>query len=187
MTIAWTTVEDAIQDWVVTASGLAGNKVIWVTQNGPRPDVPYISIDADIQRVGQDWADTADAAVPAPGAEIDQLARGTRRMMINIQCFGGTATGNTSSRAILENVVSKFQLPSVRGALVANGVGVASFSNVSNISGVLNSTRFEPRATVEAVAFLASEVSETGTYFSKVDVTNEIPDPDSTFTVDGGV
>lgn len=185
--IAWVAVENAIHDWIVSATGLVGAQVIQVDQNGPRPVGAYVDYSLDIQRVGQDWLDVEDADVPEPGAEINQVARGVRRMTIRMRCFGGDATGAASSKAHLENVVSKFIFPSISDALNVAGVGVTSFSNVTNISGVINSTRLEPRAMLTVVAFLASEVSETGTYVSDVEATDQISDPDNIFTVEGGV
>lgn len=187
MTVAWTTVEDAVHAWVATASGITGSKVIWTGQNGARPAVPYIEVGLDVQRLGQDWIDTADAASPSPENEIDYLARGNRRLIVTINAYGTPSTGTSTAKALLDAVMSKFKLPSIHDALVVAGVGVSTFGDIIDISAALNTSKIETRASLEAVAFLASEVSETGTYISDVDVTDQISVPDNEFTVEGGI
>jgi len=187
MTIAWATVENAVQSWFSTASGIAGAQVIWEGQNQGRPAAPYISIAAEVESVGQDWTNVEDNPSPSSGNEILHKARGVRRMTLRVSCFGGDAKGAASSRAILENVKAKKVLPSIHEALVIAGVGVSSMSKVTSISGVLNSTKLEPRATLDIVCYLASEVEEAGTYVSTVEATDQITVPDNVFTVDGGI
>lgn len=54
--IAWTTVERAIHDWVVWATGLANNQVIWATQNKGRPPPPLVTLRfGTVLRQGHDW------------------------------------------------------------------------------------------------------------------------------------
>lgn len=181
--IPWVTVEDAIHDWIVSATGIPGARVIPIDQNGPRPDGPYVDFDLDVSRIGQDWVDVEDADTPSPGAEIVHKARGTRRMVARLRCFGGDASGAASSKALLENVQSTYVLPVRHAAIAAAGIGVASFSTVTNISGVINSTRLEARAMLDVTCYLGSEVEEAGTYVSAVEVTDQISDPDNVFTV----
>ena len=183
MTIAWVALEKAIQDFVVTTSGLGGASVIWADQNGPRPDAPYIDMELVLERIGRDWIDVDDAAAPSSGAEIDLKVRGQRRLSIRLRCFGATSVGVTSPKAILNDVVSKSLVPSVQDALVLAEIGMAEFSQIQNVTGVLNSTKLEPRAMLDITAFVASEVSETGTYVSDVDVTDQISVPDNEFTI----
>ena len=187
MTIAWATIEDAIVAWVVAGSGIAAGKVIWADQNGERPDAPYIDVRLDIDSVGQDWLDTDDAAAPSPGAEIDMFSRGVRRLTITLRCFGGPAIGTVSPRARLDGVRSSRRLPSNVDALRVAGVGVASFSPIQSIGEALNSSKIEPRSMMTIIAFAASEVSETGTYVSDTEITDQVSVPDNVFTVEGGV
>jgi hypothetical protein len=187
MTIAWTTVEDGIQDWVVAATGLAGDKVIWSKQNSPRPAAPYVEVALDVKRTGQDWIDTDDAAAPSAENELDYFSRGNRIATIRLNCFGGPPRGPSSAGALLNNVISKHRLPTNHQILINAGVGVSSFGDVLDISGVLNTSKIESRASLTVMGFLSSEVSETGTYVSDVEVTDQISVPDNVFTVEGGV
>lgn len=59
--IAWTTVEDAIETWVRSGSGLSSGKVIWAQQGGPRPTGAWISLlIASVRSVGRDWVNVID-------------------------------------------------------------------------------------------------------------------------------
>jgi hypothetical protein len=58
--IAWTTIEDAIQAWVVISTGLAGDHCIWSRQNRGRPSGPFALLSVGpVLRQGQDWVDYA--------------------------------------------------------------------------------------------------------------------------------
>lgn len=57
----WTTIQKALQDFVVAAAGLADGKVIWAGQARERPLKPYIALRATvIPSSGQDWLDVED-------------------------------------------------------------------------------------------------------------------------------
>lgn len=118
--------------------------------------------------------DTADTL--RAGAEVAMTVRGTREASLSIQCFGGTATGATSPRAILESVRTALTFPSRRAALTAAGVGFAPIGPATAVDGVIGSSLFEPRAVMEARLFLAAEVSESGTFVERLEITNQLTD-----------
>lgn len=61
MTIAWFTVQNALQAWVSASTGIPSSRVIWSQQNGPRPAAPYITLRLNnIRRIGQDWLQAVD-------------------------------------------------------------------------------------------------------------------------------
>lgn len=154
MSIAWTTVETALHAWIVASSGLAANHVIWAQQNGPRPDGAFITMRlSTLRRVGQDWLEAPDS--------VTWRARGMRQGTLSIQCFGGAAVGAAGATQILDYVVSRSVLPSSRDVLQAAGIGLAKLGTVQSLDGVINTTVFEPRATLEARFFLAQEVTES--------------------------
>lgn len=182
--IAWTTVEDAIQLWVRTAAGVSSDRVMWAQQNNPRPVAPFVTLRVTrMRRIGQDWIDVEDNPTPTPGNEIIHRARGVREMQVSLQCIGGQGFGTSAPIAILENVISYLRLPTVHDALVAAGVGVARFSQVISIDGVVGSTLFEPRATLDFFAFLAEEVEETGTFIEFVELNRDPDLPPGSFFV----
>ena len=83
----WVTVQKAIQNWLVTGSGLAANHVIWEGQSSPRPAPPFISLNLlSITGRGQDWVNHVDEflvvaddeveAVDVPNDELDLTGHG---------------------------------------------------------------------------------------------------------------
>lgn len=60
--IAWSTVEDALQSWIATATGIASTSVIWGLQNDQRPPTPFVTLRVmNVLRTGLDWRNYADA------------------------------------------------------------------------------------------------------------------------------
>lgn len=164
----WVTIEAALHAWITAASGLS--TVVWSGQKSPRPTSAWISLQLlSVREVGADWVDVLDAAVPAPGAEIEHRARGMRECTLSVQCFGGAA-GVNSATARLEAVRSAARLPTRQAALTAAGVGLSSFGPVQSIGGMLGSSVFEPRATLQIVFYATSEVVELGTFIEFVEV-----------------
>lgn len=163
-----TAIEDAIFDWVVDATGLDEQNVIWEQQRGPRPVGTYVTLRLlTLAPNGQDWVEVEDAPSPTPGNEVRYLQRGTRTLTISIQCYGGggaSALGARSPLAIIEYIVGSCRLPSKHEVLHEAGVGIAGHGPVNSIDGVLGGALFEPRARVDVRAHLATELYETDTY-----------------------
>lgn len=165
-----TTIEDAIRAWIVSSSGL--QNVIWGKQSGPRPASPYISIDIEsVIAVGQGWLDTEILSPGSPGADVTYYGRGQRIAVVVIQVFAETALGTDGAAAILNDIISKARLPSIKNALSVAGIGIASFSPIKTLGEILNTVVFEPRATVDVRIHLKSEVSEVGTRIGTVEIT----------------
>lgn len=171
--IAWTAVENALHAWVVAATGLPADRVIWAQQAAPRPATPYVTLRVDnIRRIGQDWLRSYNNPTPTAGNEIILASQGQREAVVTLQCFGGTATQSTSPLALLHAAVAGANLQSRRDAFNTAGIGMAGFGPVQSIDGVLGSSVFEPRATVEARFFLAEEIQETTTFIEFVELEN---------------
>lgn len=171
------TIEDAITAWIVAATGLAASNVLWSQQGVKRPTGTWISILLlGMQRIGHDWTDVEWADTPEPGADVALKLRGLRYATYSIQCFGGPAHGASSPVALLEMVCAKARLPSIAAGLKRAGIGLSSLGAVSAVGDVLNSARFEPRATLEVSLYLASEVSETTTYIETVTAEGTVND-----------
>lgn len=169
--MVWSTIEAAIHAWVVAGTGLSASAVLWAQQAAPEGAAAYATIrPMALQRIGQDWIDVTDAAVPAAGAEIKHNARGVRVLTLVVTVYKGGHRGTTSPLARAEGFVAAARLPLRREALNAAGVGVGSFGPVQSIDGVVGLTTFEPRAMVEARLNLASEVSELGTYIESCEI-----------------
>jgi hypothetical protein len=184
----WSAVENAIQSWVTTASGVPGSQVIWGEQNGPRPSTPFITLRiSDVSGLGIDgsWQVTNPASTGTDGQEILEIARGTRQGTLTIQVFGGQPTNGVSPSpvAIAHAIVAAATLPATRFALVAAGVGLSSFKPIRSLDGVIEHVVFEPRAIVEVTINLASEVQQTETVIDTVVLTDGTTSPSHTVTV----
>lgn len=183
--MSWSTIESAIHAWVVAGSGLAGERVVFSGQNHPRPAKPFVTIRLDLSGpIGVPWLAVSNTAGSPAGQEITRTSGSMKTLGVSMQAFSDSAAGAASPQAILGAVANAAGLASVRDALNTANVGVNSIGSVQRIDGVINSTRFEPRATMQVTCSVPAEVSETGTYIETVEVTNEIADPDETFTVD---
>jgi hypothetical protein len=176
-----TTMEDAVHDWIRIATGFAADNVLWGDQNFERPPLgPWISLNViGSRKVGKDWKESTPNPTPSPGAERLITVRGVRVGTLSIQCFGGAATGTTTPRDYLERCVLALTLPSRARALNAANVVVADVEDVQSIGGVINSTRFEPRATLQATLHYNIETTETATYVENVSATGYIPNETS--------
>jgi hypothetical protein len=255
--IAWTTVEDALHDWITYATGLANDHVIWSGQNADRPSTPFVEMTLGVvQRVGLDGVQFVDAplvlaplvATPtvatstflsvahgrntgdgpvrptadgyglladtnywfividadhfqlatsfqlamaltalalsagsgnvtfastadtvAAGAEMTAKSFGMRRVRVTFQAFATDAFGNNAAGPLLDSVVTA--LPRRASTLRAAGVCVLDCNAVTTSGGVIDSSIFEPRAVLEIVLSLASEVDEPTTRIERALVT----------------
>lgn len=184
-----TAIKAALRAWVVRGSGLAASNVIW-TLGERRPTGPYISMRLGIETIGQDWVDAEANPTPTAGHEAVSIVRGTRKLRLDMQCFA--AVGDSSAAdawAILHEVMTAAALPTVSDQLEAAKLGLAKYDGPTQIDGVVNSSRFEPRATATAWLFTTAEVSETGPSYDNVEATASIETPsgddlpDQVFTV----
>lgn len=164
--VGWTPIKDALHTWLRVASGLAADHVLWWGQGMVRPTGQWISMHViAVQRVGQDWTNVEPNPTPSPGAEILRVVQGSRQARISIQCFAGGTADENDPAAVLNDCITALELPSRRRAFRAARVAVGEVGPVNSIGGVMNSTRFEPRAVVEVTLLFAAELSETDTYF----------------------
>lgn len=190
MTVTITTTEDAIYDWVVSASGLAedgdGPHVVWSHQYGPRLVTPFISlmISGDV-KVGRGWTDKEVNPTPSPGAMVRQITRAHRLATLSIQCFADGMDGLSGAVAILRRL-SNLTPQHVRD-LNTGGVGVAGFGPISAVGNAMSGPLLEPRAAMEVQLHLADEVVTYIGDIGTVEVTNQLTDPDQLLTIDVGV
>lgn len=118
---------------------------------------------------------TTVAASVTNGAELTNYARGNRRVTLTATCFPPRQCADaTEAHAILLDCCAVTGLPSRSDALEAAGIGLSDFGPVTALDGLLDSTRFEPRATMPVVFFTTSETSETGGIIETVNVTGDL-------------
>lgn len=162
-------IETAIAAWTAAGSGLAADHVWWAGQGQPRDEGAWISLNviSDANPTGPAWVDVEDAAEPADGAEIRHVARESVQQIVSIQCFQGAATGAASALGILRQLRASAVLRTPAAVLADAGIGLGRLSPIRNIGGSRNGA-FEPRASMDATIFLASETTELGTYIETV-------------------
>lgn len=175
----WEAVQAAIHAFVVAATGIAASRVRWADQGGDQPSSSggaWISLSVLAEGpVGRPWVDVEDAETPAPGAEIEHVARSMNAGTLSIQIYGASAQGNSSGLAILRKLRPALGLPSIR-EIVSGVVGFGAFELARNIPALINATYFEPRAVVTCRFFTAAELrataagTEVGTYIETVEV-----------------
>lgn len=117
------------------------------------------------------------------GEELVYTTRGNREATLSVQCFGNGVLGVTGSIDRLDRVVTAHDNPTIHSALVAAGVGVLTMGPITSFDGLIGQGLFEPRARMDVVIALASEVEFFGNYIATVKGTNQIPDPDEPFTI----
>ncbi len=181
------TIRAALATWIRSATGLDQGHVIWSQQAGPRPSGPFVSMRLSVRSIGQGWLQTEEVDDPDPGEELEYHSRGSRECLLRLQAFAGidgSPVGASSPLEMLEACVIKAALPVRAEALSAAGIGMADFGSIQVIDGVIGSSSFDPRATLDVRFFATSSASEFGTYIESVEVENQIPDPDTTEIID---
>jgi hypothetical protein len=87
-----TTIEDAIQAWLVAGSGLASDHVIWGGQGNPRPAGEFIEMRLTVlEHRGRDWLDRTDNVFTIPTLTISAVSTGGDTLTITGH---GLATGD---------------------------------------------------------------------------------------------
>lgn len=168
--IAWDTIRDAVQAWITTGSGLAGDHVIWSGQRDasgnamPRPSGEYIELKLTLI-AWSGFSDWRSYEYNAGTNTFTDRLRGPRSLMLTATCYEGMPAGGTGHpssthpMAILNDAMTSLGLDPVSDGLVAAGVGVGNVSAIDVPGGTFNNARFEARAIATVKLHVASEVS----------------------------
>lgn len=164
--IAWTTIRDAVQTWIRTATGLAGDHVIWSGQSSKRLTGPFIELKLRLLvHRGLDWmVEEHDGGTP--GVLTEKL-RGPRSLSLSITAWqgapaasaGSSVPANTSPLAYIDDAITGARLRSVHEALVAAGVGVGTADIIDVQGETINDVQFEARAIANVKLHVVSEFS----------------------------
>lgn len=173
------TIENALHAWVVAATGLDAGKVIWRNQNGPRPQRPFVVLSlGGVAEVATPWVNnvtTPDTPgvpnpTPPPNAQsITYTVRGVERLRVTFEAFSDATTGTGTAVDYLRLIRGKLSLPSVRTALWAAQVGVASFGDVVVLDFLLDQAQQLGRAQMDCGIYVPTEFTEFGTNIETVD------------------
>lgn len=91
--LAMTTIEDAIQSWIVTGSGLASDHVIWAAQGAPRPVGEFIDMRLFVAMRGRDWLDRIDNIFTIATQAITAVSAGADTLTIPNHGIPSSGTG----------------------------------------------------------------------------------------------
>lgn len=162
----WEAVEDALQAIVVRLTGLPGERVIWETQGGPRPEGAFVSLRLD----GTDspgWEGERrqrDAEDPQPGADLVlEVAKQAESTLTLVAYSGRDVIGDASASVMLRRVRNGLDLASVTEELDEAGVSIFAVGTVQTIPSFLN-TGFEGRATLDARLRVTDGAEELDTW-----------------------
>lgn len=177
-----------IHAWIYQAAGLPDTQVIWTDQGAPRPaSGPWISLALIvITPIGRPWEVFSETSSPTPNADLNRTQGAQRNALLSVQVFGASATdaGGPSGMQIIDNLSLATYDDGVRLALRDLGVSVLKIEATKAISGVINSTTFEPRAVVEIRLLLNSERTTQLAEIRTAEVTDEERAETITISVD---
>lgn len=165
--IQWATVRDALQQWFVLGSGLAGDHVIWsgqVDANGkplPRPSGTYIALRLTVMSM-PGYSDHRRFVLDTNTNTLTDNIEGPRVGVLTATCYqgaGGGAPADTWALAILNDALSASARDDISDALVAAGIGLSTYSDVTEVGGTINTIHIEPRATAVVRLNLASVIT----------------------------
>lgn len=163
--LQWVTIRRAIQSWVVSATTLTGDHVIWSGQRDasgasvPRPSGPYIEL-----RITMIEAKGFDYKVydydPA-GPTLTERVRGPRKAVLTIKYFDGVEAGVTDFAPMeaLDNIGTAIYLDSIYDQLIAANIGIGDITPAQSTDGIFHTTNVEMRAMMTINLNLSAELA----------------------------
>ena len=185
MALVFSTFQKALQDAIVTASGLADGKVVWSRQDGVRPAAPYFTLNlTPFATLGIDGTRHTYDEDADPGTEITLSHGGPREFGLTVVAFGD-GLGDGSAMNVIETLRGGLNKITVREALEAANVSFFDFGTVVDLTQVIDAG-FEGRATTTLRGYTTQEVTETLGYIQTVEVEAVISNVTTVETVDIG-
>ena len=160
-----------LYDWLVTFGGIT---TIWSNDNGPKPDLPYLTLRRQtLVSIGQGYTS-------APNASGIAKISGDRDLTVQIQAYGSNAFGRLDDLYNVRLDINSQEL------LYTSNLALVNQLMISNLTG-LNDTEFEERAVTDLLFRFASQ--RTGVdvgLIETVEVTGNLKEPDKTlnFNID---
>jgi hypothetical protein len=116
------------------------------------------------------------------GKEVKYFLRSLVKATLVLECYTDNGVGMDMASSILWRVASKRLLPTPVTILQNANIGVSEVTRVRSLGGTQGNYLFEPRAQMDITLYLASEDSEDGSIFERVEITDE--NQNHTWTVD---
>ena len=148
-----TTMELAIRDWIVIASGLAEGKVVWAQRNAPMPAEPFITLQM-ITDTARGWPilDVQDAAGPTNGALFFGQVEQKREPRVDVNIYGA------EHRNIAKTMEFARWLPASKDLLADTGVTIAEFGEPTDMTERAVAGDNRPRTMIE-LRFYGSDLA----------------------------
>jgi hypothetical protein len=171
----------ALRTWVLGATGLPEEAVIFQRQDGPSPapaEVPgaagAVTIGlGDFEPLGLEWReDTEDTVAKTVTAQ----AVGTHRVHVTVKGFTRSTIGNAAARALLKKAVLALGLDTVLTALNAAGLGCLNVSAVQSADAV-KGAKWESQAVFEVFFCVLQTATETIPYIAHVNGEGTVHSP----------
>jgi hypothetical protein len=148
--------------WIVAASGIPAERVIWAAQSTPRPPKPYATIQfpTGSQKFG---IDEARAEYNASTEAIERITNGPRATTAQIEMFSDPATTPNANEAfeLLENAMLALDTVGIRDSFRAAKIGVLDQSPARRMDEQL-ADRWERRALAEITFTYSGETFDDG-------------------------
>lgn len=189
--IDWSTIEDAIYDWL--AGGVEGfdaivPDAIWEDQNVAQPDYPYATLKVTAHRKegGRDEVRTTTLTGQPAGQEIEILVTGPVQMTVavtfNADAAAGGAASATRARSLAAKAQASLGLPAVVDHFRGAGLSIVAEEGVTDTSLVING-EWLARATLDVRLRTATQMTQRAGYMDKVQLESDDLGVDT--TVDG--
>lgn len=167
--MGWTEIHDAVQEAIRLASGLSTDRVIWQYQNANAPPQSYVAMRFSVARtIGYDYkAYDYDGSRPL-GQEVRVTVKGTREVVLEIECFTSSTADSSSALALAETIKSSLLLDAVRDKMAEVDLTPFDPGDVNYVPDVPN-INFRGRATLSVRCYVpATEVSEFVSYIDNI-------------------
>jgi hypothetical protein len=180
-----TAIKTAISAWVVAASGVDAELVVWTQKMiGLRLPPPYFTLHlAALRQIGQPQQQTVtlDPEPDPPEYPLEVQVENSYELTFTIQAWGGE-----DPTSLLLTVQAGAALPSIRRALREAGVGLGELEQVEEHGGVQGANDLGPRASMDCTAFVRGLVIEELPAIETVRITDNVITPPETFDVTVG-
>lgn len=170
-----TAAEDALYAWLVAATGLAADRVVWAHQPVTERPSAYVTLRLlGLATVGHDGLTHSYDAGADAGEEITIETEGRRVLSVSVQAYSDATTGPTAAWAMLAKAQAALSLPGRRAALLA--AGLASFGDASTLDlSAIRETRFQSRASLTIQFHAVDSATEKTTFVETATVSANWP------------
>lgn len=157
MPINYETLKTNLYNWVVSVVPM-GMPVIFWQQNGPSPEISYVTLFlSSITALNQDWS--------SPNANIsgDIDMKGDRAFTLNVQAYGNDPL------TVLENIRTSLQKQTVLDTLRVNGIVFYQSLTITDLTDLVDS-QYEKRASLDILMAIGQTYTDQPGYFSEIEV-----------------